>query len=100
MKAELISDLRIRTGNSIAPDQSSAEIGIFTNGNPVTIGDNGTLGIPYNSGSLGSTANAATHFGSKDGAIGVYGSSGGTPILVVRAHGSWYSLLFGTTPLT
>ena len=96
ISSELDSDLRIRTGNSIAPDQSTAEIGIFTNGNPVTIGQNGTLGIPYNSGSLTTAANAALHFGSKDGSLGVYGSSGGTPILVVRAHGSWYSLLFGS----
>ncbi|MCH9657219.1 hypothetical protein K0U27_00755 [archaeon] len=92
----LRSDLKIENGKSISPEDGVSEIGIFVQGNSVTIGQNGSLGIPTNSGSASSNALAELHFGAKDGCCGIYGSNGGTPVFVVRMNGSYRVLLMGS----
>jgi len=65
------------------------------------IGTEGALGIPFRTGSASSAANADTHFGAYIGAFGVYLSSGGTPIMVIRrVDGDWATLIMDLAKLS
>lgn len=65
------------------------------------IGTEGALGLPFRTDSATTAANADTHFGAYTGAYGVYLSSSGTPVLVVRrADGDWATLIMDLVKLT
>ena len=95
------TDLVKVAGGIIIKSTSSAEIGFQVTNASISIGTEGTLQIPYETGSASSAAAADADFGDATGCMGVYLSSGGNPLLCIReADGDWATVLMTGGSLT
>lgn len=76
-------DIALTSAESVRADGTS-EIGFWVTNTTSSVGLFGTMQMPVDTGSAGSAANADTDFGNKVGCFGLYLSSGGVPVLVIK----------------
>ncbi len=91
------SDIKIEGSHKIMSDDST-KIGIQVTDNSITVGDYGTLQLPYIANSSGSPADSTLDdwFGNANGCIGIqYETVGGTHRLWFRSNAGWVKN-FGT----
>ncbi len=96
-------DIEMTSGEAIRAN-TSGEIGYFVTNTSTSVGNDGSLQIPTNSGSIISAAFTNTDFGGAIGCMGLYLNSGGIPTLVIKitstTPGTWQGMIFADPPTT
>ncbi len=88
-------DIALTTAESIRAD-GTGEIGFWVTNTTSAVGAFGTMQMPVDTGSASNAAGADADFGNKVGCFGLYLSSGGTPIFVIKfdeSPSTWATML-------
>jgi len=81
-------DIEITAGDRLRAN-SATEIGIFVKNTTVSIGTEGSLGIPFTSTADPTDAAMNGFFGGFDGAIGITGATASIPRMQIRVNNNW-----------